>query len=87
MKIKLLQFGKFYIRLDIPLDVSELILGIGRFTGMYQACTDETLSDCRIYKFSEFIVGVIVINICIGKEEQISEEELNKINEKWDQTL
>lgn len=79
MKVKLLQIGKFYIRLDIPLDTIELTLGIQKSSGMYQACTDETLSNCRIFKFNEIFLGFIILNISFGIEEQISEEELNNI--------
>lgn len=69
MRIKLFQFGWFYVRLDITfLDGLNTLLGLCYCEGEYIACTDTSLEDCKQFTYSEVQIGLLFLNIAIGKE-------------------
>lgn len=80
MKLNLLRIGKFYIRLDIPMEVTELLLGFETLSGMYTVCIDETFTDCFACEFTEMVFGFLVVKICIGKEKEIDQNQFNNLS-------
>lgn len=81
MKFRLIQIGKWYLRIDIPLVVTELLIGFATMAGAYQVCKDTTFTDCKAFVFSELEIGFLVLNICIGKEQEITDEQLENIKQ------
>jgi hypothetical protein len=72
MKATLLQIGSFYIRLEVPLVVTELLLGAETLEGMYTLCEDESFINCLMYKFTELKLGFIILNISFGIEKEMN---------------
>ncbi len=77
MRIKLLQLGWFYVRLDLTfLDGLNSLLGVSYCEGEYVACTDRTLQDCKSFSYGEFQIGFIFLTFAFGKE--LEDGEYNK---------
>lgn len=69
MRVKILQIGKFYIRLDITvMHGYNVLLGFNYCEGMYSACKDDSFKDCQVFDYSEFQIGLLLLTINIGRE-------------------
>jgi hypothetical protein len=79
MQIRLLKIGRWYLKLEIPLVFTDFVLGAVIHEGFYKMCTDQTMNDCKTFKFSELCLGLAVINFSFGVETEI---ENNKIFEQ-----
>lgn len=77
MRIKIVQFGSFYIRIDLTcLDGLNSLLGIYHCEGEYIACTDRELVNCKNFFYSEVQFGFIFLTFAFGKE--LENEKHNK---------
>lgn len=76
MRVKLLQLGKFFIRLDLTfLDGFNMLLGFNYCEGGYIACTDKTKENCVAFEYAEFQVGLIFVTFSFGKEYPLIDEQ------------
>lgn len=74
MKLKLLQIGNFYIRLDLIFNPKDdILLGLNTLTGVYKACDDMSMSNCRTFEFTELRAGILILGIAIGVEKEFDE--------------
>lgn len=69
MNIKLLQWGQFYLRMDLTIMHGQnVLLGFNYCEGVYKACKDVEMTECRIFDFSEFQIGLLLLTFSIGRE-------------------
>jgi hypothetical protein len=67
MRYKLLQIGSFYIRFDLTIiDRFNILLGLNYLEGMYVACIDESLQDCKEFEYVEVQVGLLFFTLAFG---------------------
>ena len=84
MRYKLFQIGSFYVRLDtasFKYQDEDMLFGFLSCGGMYKACTDETLTNCKLFKFREFRIGLVLAGLVLGVEKQLTKKEM----ETWGQ--
>ena len=83
MRVKLLQLGKFFIRLDLTfLDGFNMLLGCNYCEGGYIACTDSTHENCVGFEYAEFQIGFIFVTISFGKEYPLKDGNGNQLQEE-----
>lgn len=69
MRIKLLQIGSFYLRLDLTIvDRFNILFGFNYCEGSYIACTDTEMTDCKHFEYGEFQIGLLFLTLAFGKE-------------------
>jgi hypothetical protein len=78
MRVKLFQIGKFYVRIDLTvLTGFNVLLGFNYLEGVYKACTDTSLSDCKTFDYSEGQIGFLLFTLVFGIENAIEYEQHN----------
>lgn len=69
MRIKVLQLGKFYVRIDVTvLHGYNVLLGFNYCEGLYSACKDSDMKDCVVFDYKEQQIGFLFFTVAIGKE-------------------
>lgn len=84
MRAKIFQIGTFYVRVDIAsfkYQDDDRLLGFLTCGGMYKACTDVFLKNCKLFRFKELRVGLFFGGLAFGVERELTQQE----TQVWDQ--
>jgi len=76
MKRKIFQYKSFYVifsTMSFKTRMDDILLGLLSCGGIFKACTDSTLSDCKVYSFEEFRIGFILFGFAFGIEKEFKE--------------